>query len=494
MRALEKTPRFAAAPTTLTLFLTVALAAAACDQVPDASDDVTERTSALFSRFTYTDLSGNLQFSIKTCTATPLGSGLRCAYCPVDAGYVLIGGGAQIVGSPASARLKASRPDNEGTATGQGCTGDSSGSSTTDIWLARSYSVSPTQHQLQAYSVGMKVTGMTEAELHGYVGFNENTTGFVAQPSMTLDAPPGQMLVSGGAELLGPDASGPSGYLTELRPVDPLLTNSSGDSFRASGLFTGGTTGSLKALVIGISYSLPIPSGGMLRRNWKVGTSSTGTGYRNVTVSSPYPYVFASGGSSRSGGSTRYLSDLILPAAAGQGFTATTNDETAGASGATTAYVASLAEHNYQPYWFNSIRFNASGTTFSRPTGAAPVDLQQANAFPDAAPYRWYLEAMPGGNYRIRNGNPSQGTECACRVSGNLNVRVTTCGTSNDFLWTLLDGSTGNGPFKLRNVANGRCIDNNGQGAVTSTLVFRSCAVGYSTNQSLFADAYSWPP
>ena len=73
-------------------------------------------------------------------------------------------------------------------------------------------------------------------------------------------------------------------------------------------------------------------------------------------------------------------------------------------------------------------------------------------------------------------------------------MRVTTCNATNDGLWTADDAAPGRGLFKLRNVANGRCIDNNGLGFTTSDLVFRTCASGTSTNQSLFLDKFSWPP
>jgi len=173
--------------------------------------------------------------------------------------------------------------------------------------------------------------------------------------------------------------------------------------------------------------------------------------------------------------STRYLSDIILPTASGQGLTVTTNDEATTGSGSTIAYASVLAAFNWEPYWFNVIAFSSNGgsTVFSRPAGAAPVNLQQSTSTPTTDARHWYLESRGSGRYRIRNGNPQQGTECAARQGNATNVKVLACGTSNDFLYTIDFGGLAD-TFRLRNVGNGRCIDNLGSNA-TSDLVFSTC-------------------
>jgi len=193
----------------------LALVVGACSEVPEAGEEVTERTSAVVTTYHYTDVSGKLQFSVSSCTATPAATGLRCAYCPVEAGYIIIGGGAQILNSPSSARLKTSRPDSYGPEIQQACTGDApAAGASNDIWLVRSYSAGSTTHQVQAYSVGLKVAGMTETELRPYIGApNENTTGSLAQPTLDLDPPSGKVLIGGGAELLGTERGDRGGNL-----------------------------------------------------------------------------------------------------------------------------------------------------------------------------------------------------------------------------------------------------------------------------------------
>ena len=113
-----------------------------------------------------------------------------------------------------------------------------------------------------------------------------------------------------------------------------------------------------------------------------------------------------------------------------------TKDQGSAVSGTTTGYAFNLMKGGLEVWTYNSLRFNTPGTAFSRPSGAAPVTLQLAVDNLDSAPRRWHLEAMANNRYRIRNGNPAQGTECACRIAGTTNVRVTTCGTSSAFLST----------------------------------------------------------
>jgi len=71
-------------------------------------------------------------------------------------------------------------------------------------------------------------------------------------------------------------------------------------------------------------------------------------------------------------------------------------------------------------------------------------------------------------------------------------VLVGPCNTTNEYKWTT-DPSPELGPFKLRNVASGTCLDNNNS-TVDSNLRLAGCVAGYSTRQSFFLDNYSWMP
>lgn len=95
--------------------------------------------------------------------------------------------------------------------------------------------------------------------------------------------------------------------------------------------------------------------------------------------------------------------------------------------------------------------------------------------------------------FRLRNGNPDTGSNCARRQSGTTDIRTDSCGSSNDFRWRALPDVTA-GVFQLQNVANGQCIDNNDQGWVDGALALRSCGSGYDTSQAFFLDRYfGWP-
>jgi hypothetical protein len=483
-------------PPTLVVLAALLLAlTSACGQVDvgtNGGDDVAVVSSALSAQDRdFVDASGQVHIKVRVCGATPSAVGLRCAYCKLDPDYVLVGGGAEIGGSPTSAQLRASFPYPSASAPA-GCVGNGTAAREGLTWLARSSGTS--SHTLAAVAVGLKVDGITADELiaGNYIRTHETTSTRSAQP--TKDTPPfgpEYIVISGGAELLADIGVEPNAYLTELSPLEPPDQNL---GWHGRGVFAGGD-GFIKVFSIGLNPCLPV-STTCLQWKWRKAVAGTSGGYRSVSHATPYPWVAAGVGATgvTAGTSSRYLADLLpIQESLGQGFTVRTKD--AGSTpiaGNTTGYQINLMQEGI--WSFNSIRLNTAGTSFSRPTGTAPVDLQQANVYPDAAPYRWYLEPMPGGRYRVRAGNPGQGTECACRIAGNTNVRIAACGTSNDFLWTADGDTPGTGTFKLRNVANSRCIDANGQGATTSTLVFRSCVSGYSDNQSLFLDRYSWPP
>jgi hypothetical protein len=185
---------------------------------------------------------------------------------------------------------------------------------------------------------------------------------------------------------------------------------------------------------------------------------------------------------------------IPLSSDTGPGGIGRTKDQGAAVSGNTTVYAFNFMKGSPAVWTYNAIRFNSGGTALSRPTGTAPVTLQQSTAHPDAAARRWHLETMTGGQYRIRNGNPGTGTECACRIAGTTDVRVTTCADNTNCRWTRIADAPRGSVFKLRNVENGRCIDRLDAGDTTSNLAFRTCESGYSSKQSLFLDKYSWPP
>lgn len=310
----------------------------------------------------------------------------------------------------------------------------------------------------------------------------DSTTAWLTNP--TIGAAANGLLIGGGAELVGGSTNppvAPNGFLTESRPDG--VTN----EWRASGSYSSPSNGGIKAYWIGISRCLG--GFGCLESKVRSSASSPGSGYGTASAVTPYPWVTASVGAAgvTNGASSRYLADLIPFAGSNQGFTGRTKDEGSSVSGITTGYSVNLMKLEYGVWMSNSIRFNTAGTGLFRPSGSAPVTLQQD--WPsDTAARRWHLESLGGGQYRVRNGNPKQGTQCAFRQSGTSNVKVATCGSGDEFKWTVLGDELV--VFQLRNVASGQCIDNN-QAAPISGLLLKTCMPGPA--QSLFLDAYNWP-
>src|SRR5205085_8678106 len=135
----------------------------------------------------------------------------------------------------------------------------------------------------------------------------------------------------------------------------------------------------------------------------------------------------------------------------------------------------------------NNIRSADFQTSFSRPSGAAPVRLQESTTVPNGSQtsLRWHLEDMGGGRVRIRNANPSrpESGECAFWSGAGSAVQVGSCAGTNAYLWTYA-------AFQFRNVASGTCL--NPTGVNNANLNLAACA---SNGSQLFTlGAAGWPP
>ncbi len=124
------------------------LLASGCGLTPDAQEGDVEQ--AITSDFT--DASGTVTVRIKQCAPTPPQE--ITTTCPVDSGFVLIGGGAEILGegSP-GALLTASFPD-------VGLTTWTASSKDQNLFFP---------HQLSAYSVGLKLAGVSPQTLCSFM-------------------------------------------------------------------------------------------------------------------------------------------------------------------------------------------------------------------------------------------------------------------------------------------------------------------------------------
>jgi hypothetical protein len=128
----------------------------------------------------------------------------------------------------------------------------------------------------------------------------------------------------------------------------------------------------------------------------------------------------------------------------------------------------------------------------NRPAGTNP-QLQQANTPADTAATRWAFEPFGTGTFRLRNGNPDSGTECAYKDGATTNVRVTTCGTGGQFAWTFVGDPSG--VFELQSGSSGLCLDLNSSAfpPPTTNLALKPCVFGGSAAQQMFLDRFNWP-
>lgn len=297
-------------------------------------------------------------------------------------------------------------------------------------------------------------------------------------------------MISGGAELID-TGNNLNGYLTESVP---LVAGGSLIGWRVSGrLLPGaGSEGAIRCWGLGLELCPEQWNGDCLSYpTVRSITSAANFGYN--TVSSPIPPSFIpvsiGGQALANGADERYLADLIPLDGANRGLTVRSKSGSSANSGATLGAAVVIGRLG-APYNFNAIRFNTAGTSLFRPV-AQNGSLQQTNAYPLNQRGRWHLEQVGSNEYRVRNGNPDEGNECAYGAGGNA-VRVAACGSGSEFRWRRLPA--GGLVFQLQNIASSLCLDNGNQGFTTSALTLETCRSGYSPEQSLFLDAYDWPP
>jgi len=295
------------------------LVASGCGLTPDAQEGDVEQ--ALSSDFV--DASGTVTVRIKQCLGTVVQE-INTTTCSVDSGFVLIGGGAEVVGegSP-GALLTASFPD-----LGQ------------TTWTASSKDQHLVfAHRLNAYSVGLKLAGVTPQTLISFMKVVSVRSTPSEHPSTSISVPGGFNLVGGGAR---------ANWVTEGQ----LLTRSipSGSQWLAASKdHAVAEVGTVDAFVIGIT-SGTIPGFGSIDVSVNQVSTSVPTGYGTANRLVPAGFVLASiGGDAQFNGAGRMLTDLIpfgdAPADSAQGATVRSKDQEFQDSGTTTAYAVAIRKH-----------------------------------------------------------------------------------------------------------------------------------------------------
>jgi len=469
-------------------------------------------TSAAIQNTTFTDATGKIRIRVKTCDTTAAAF-TNCAYCTADDGWVRIGGGASIVGENIpGAMLQASFPSPNffTSANSFGCTGPAGhsparlGIDDKATWVARA---SGATHRLVPYVIEMQLVdpnGIAFApnvtEGIDRVTDEVNPPNYYTVETRESDLPSGYFLIGGGANIF---TSNPSNSITA--PTDAYLVGSypadtaTGRAWRATARAQHNVVYNepMKSYAIGVE-SCPSQWSGrcftypMIKQVTAAATTAYGTAAYTV---SPSWVASSVGGVAATTNSTtpRYLADLIPFNGTAKGFTVRSKGNGTGGSGVTVGETLVFGT-NAGLYNFNSVVFDQGGLLY-RPSGTNP-QLQRTSTTGGGLPStRWNFESFGTGTYRLRNGNPDAGGECAYRDGTTSNVRVTTCGSGNEFKWSIFGTTTPTASlFGIKNLSNGLCLDNNGiSGGANSNLVLKACVSGGSGSQQLYLDRYNWP-
>ncbi|WP_437907439.1 hypothetical protein WME95_05830 [Sorangium sp. So ce327] len=467
-------------------------------------------TAAAITNTDFTDGSGRIRIRVKTCDPTAAAT-TNCAYCTADDGWVRIGGGAQILGeNNPGAMLQASFPSpNFFTAANDfGCTGPAGhspprlGIDDKSTWVVRA---SGATHQLQAYVIQMQLVdaagnAFTPSVTEGL----DYVTNAVNPPSnYTVETPEswlldGYFLIGGGARVLSTNpadsvTAATDAYLVESRPVD----GPNGRVWRASARARSSPAhdNPLKSYAIGVKACPPQWDSCLTYPMIKEITAAATSGYGTATYTISPSWVGSSVGgyAPTTSSGARFLADLIPFNGTAKGFTVRSRDDGTGGSGQT--FGSTLVFGHLQGlYTFNAVFFSrgANPAILRRPTGTDP-QLQAAYSTADQPATRWHLEAFGTGTFRLRNGNPDGGTECAYRDGTTSNVRVKACGTGNEFMWTVIGNFPSSSTFQLQNATNGQCLDTNGSATPTNMVLKPCVTTGDPTYQLLYVDNYNWP-
>lgn len=295
------------------------LLASGCGLTPDVQEGSAEQAIST----DLVDASGTVTVRITQCPATTPHQ-LNTTTCSVDGGFVLIGGGAEVIGegSP-GALLTASFPD-------AGLT----------TWTASSKDHHLTySHQLRAYAVGLKLAGVSVPTLQSFMRVVSLRSTRSQRPSVSIGVPGGYNLIGGGARA---NWSTEGQLLTRSMPSSNQWVAASKDHVVAE-------AGTVDAFAIGITTGA-IPGFGTLDVTIPQNFTSVPTGYGMANAAIPAGWVVASiGGDAQYASAGRMLTDLIpfvdAPAGFTQGVTVRSKDHEVQDSGKTSAYVIAIRKH-----------------------------------------------------------------------------------------------------------------------------------------------------
>jgi len=230
----------------------------------EVGGDASEEVSRTEQQKLITDPTGTIQIAINTCSAVSFSGGVHSVSCPAPSGFVLIGGGGQVVGQPEpGALLQASYP------VGQS-------------WLVRAKDhVHPSGYQLQAAAIGLKLSGVSQSDLQAMVSVTTDAGTPAGHLNFAQASPPsGNIVLGGGAQAT---SAGGQQLLFGSAPVLNSQSQVIGWS-AASKDHVVSDIGNARSYVISIP-ACPAGFGGHCLLSYATHpNSTTGTGYRPVTT------------------------------------------------------------------------------------------------------------------------------------------------------------------------------------------------------------------
>jgi hypothetical protein len=182
-----------------------------CGAAPDAGQETVGETEEAVTA-TYmpamTDDSGKVTTQVKICGYSAAAS-QPGASCTVDSGWVAVGGGADIdiaANLPSGIGFTESRPDTNKT-----------------TWrVASSDGNGYYPHRIRAYVIQMKVTGLSQSKLAGYINITSKTSSTASTSvSATATAPSGYTVIGGGGRSATPTKHL---YVTSLAGTDTAFS------------------------------------------------------------------------------------------------------------------------------------------------------------------------------------------------------------------------------------------------------------------------------
>lgn len=443
------------------------------------------------------DVSGRIEIRVKTCDPTAAAT-TNCAYCIIDDGYAMVGGGANILGeASAGAMLQASFPDpvSPYSANAGGCTGPAGFVPPRVLvddrnkWTVRASGAS---HQLQAYVIGMRLKGTDGNWFKPTVSNPRDNVGILAASATSLQVEAteqtlgqqDEILIGGGAYIYKKDgnqdqAAATNAYLVGSYPVD----GANGRAWRAIARSQANPPPEqiMKAYALFISQCPPGFGTCFDYPQIRSLTAAATTGYGTASQYHPGFGINTSvGGYATTTGTARYLADLIPLSGSNMGFTVRSKSFATGnnaASGQTLGYGMNLGIPAFDIY---SAVYNHSnkclGVSNARMDATAPFTQKTCTYGNEPANLRFAMVQRPGGYVALKFEHSGMCMDIGgASVDNGAAAIQYPCSYADNQLVQLLSYGVGRHYFKFKH--SGKCLDVSGAGTGDGTAFIQyACA------------------